>query len=159
VAGGPCDVRQVVNLYSGIIIRHGRLVPRSMIVIPILPQLFQHLVQTGEMVVDRRSVLFATYRLQRKESGQRRNQRLLKAPTVVLMQSYSALADSAHAPVVVTSFFAAQHPSMVVSSGAQRLSAAPKKWSEQSSTNRPSTLFFGRTLSFWMCMLFAWGRW
>lgn len=50
--------------------------------------------------------------------------------TVVLMQSYNAFADSAHAPVVVISLFAAQHPSMVASSGAQRLTAAPAKQSE-----------------------------
>ena len=79
--------------------------------------------------------------------------------TVVLMQSYSALAVSAHAPVVVKSFFAAQHPSMVASSGVQRLTAAAAEWSEIHGTitiNPLYALFFGRTLSFWMCMLVAW---
>ena len=50
------------------------------------------------------------------------------------MQSYNALADSAHAPVVVRSFLAAQHPSIVASSGAQRLTAAAAEWSEIRST-------------------------
>jgi hypothetical protein len=84
-------------------------------------------------------------------------------PTVVLMQSYSALADSAHAPVVVRSFFAAQHPSMVASSGAQRLTAASAEWSKNAQNNQQQVvtpaLFFGRTLSFWMCMLVAHGTW
>lgn len=67
MAGGPCDVPQVVDLYSSII-RHGRLVPRSIIVVhpwlcPFSLKLFQHLVQAGEVVVDRRSVLLATHRL------------------------------------------------------------------------------------------------
>lgn len=66
--GGPCDVPQVANLYSGII-RHGRLVPRSIIVVhpwlcPFSSKSFQHLAKAGEVVVDRRSVLFATHRLQ-----------------------------------------------------------------------------------------------
>ena len=136
VAGGPCDSLQVVNLYSGII-RRGRLLSRSIVVISrsIPPQLFQDLVQTGEVVVDCRSVLFATHWLQRKKHGQRRNQRWLATRTVVLMQSYNALADSAHVPVVVKSFFAAQHPSIVVSSGAQRLTAAPVEWSENAQNN------------------------
>lgn len=80
---------------------------------------------------------------------------------MVLMQSYNALADSAHAPVVVRSFFAAQHPSMVASSGAQRLTAASAGWSRNAQNNQqqvvPPVLFFGRTLSFWMCMLDACG--
>lgn len=76
------------------------------------------------------------------------------------MQSYSALADSAHAPVVVRSFFAAQHPNMVASSGAQRLTAAAAgylggHWNN--ATNPLYALFFGRTLSFWICMLVEWG--
>ena len=134
VAGGPCDSPQVVVLYSGII-RHGRLVSRSITALSILPQLFQDLVQTGEVVVDRRSVLFATHRLQCKRHGQRPSPGWQARRTVVLMQSYSILADSAHAPVVAMSFFAAQHPSMVANSGAQRLTAAPAKWSDNSRDN------------------------
>jgi len=56
--------------------------------------------------------------------------------TVVLMQSYNAFADSAHVPAVVISFFAAQQPSIVASSGAQRLTAASAKWSENAQNNR-----------------------
>jgi len=56
--------------------------------------------------------------------------------TVVLMQSYNAFADSAHVPVVVISFFAAQQPSIVASSGAQRLTAASAKWSENAQNDR-----------------------
>ena len=138
VAGGPCDNLQVVNLYSSII-RHGRLVSRSITVNSSLshpPQLFKDLVQTGEVVVDCRSVLFATHRLQHKGRGQTRNQGWLTIHTVVLMQSYNAFADSAHVPVVVISFFAAQQPSIVASSGAQRLTAASAKQSENAQNNR-----------------------
>ena len=79
---------------------------------------------------------------------------------MVLIQSYSALADSAHAPVVVRSFFAAQHPNMVASSGVQRLTAAAAGylgdlWNH--AMNSLCALFFGLTLSFWICMLVAWG--
>lgn len=70
--GGPCDVQQAADLYSGII-RHGRLeyhgLLYSSLALSIPSQLFQYLVQTSEMVVDRRPVLFATHRLQRKKSG------------------------------------------------------------------------------------------
>ena len=69
MAGGPCDVQQVVNLYSGIM-RRGRLeyhgLSYSSLALSILSQLFQHFVKASEMVVDRRPVLFATHRLQPK---------------------------------------------------------------------------------------------